>query len=101
LAPAQRGRKFIVIFKTRIGLVLSALALLTQKQKKSPVEDVPLLGRVEDLAHLVATGDVEEIVIALPPHEHDLMRKIVNNGVRQHVQVASSRMRILILIAAT
>lgn len=87
VGAGAEGEKVYRHLQNKNWLGVKCLGFVDPKAKKSPVEDVPLLGRVEDLAHLVATREVEEIVIALPPHEHDLMRKIVNNGVRQQVQV--------------
>jgi len=73
--------------KAKNWLGVKCIGFIDQNALKSPVEDAPLLGRVEDLSTVVIDQDVEEIVIALPPEEHVLMERIVNNGVRRDVKV--------------
>lgn len=53
----------------------------------SPVPEAPLLGNVEDLAAVVKSHGVEEVVIALPPSDHEIMEGIVNSSVRQDVKL--------------
>lgn len=68
-------------------LGVKCVGFVDEHAKVSPVETVPLLGRVADLPRLVLEEKIEEIVIALPPEEHSLMEQIVNNGVRRDVKV--------------
>ena len=73
--------------QTKDWLGVKCVGFVDEKAQVSPVADLPLLGKVADLTRLVQEREVGEIVIALPPEDHALMEKIVNNGVRRNVKV--------------
>ncbi|MHB8857897.1 MAG: sugar transferase [Thermoleophilia bacterium] len=73
--------------QTKDWLGVKCVGFVDEKATVSPVADIPLLGKVADLPRLVQEREVGEIVIALPPEDHSLMEKIVNNGVRRNVKV--------------
>lgn len=87
VGAGPQGVKVYDHLQSKNWLGVKCIGFVDQSASKSPVEGAPLLGRVEDLATVVLDQDVEEIVIALPPEDHILMEKIVNNGVRRDVKV--------------
>ena len=87
VGAGAEGAKVYDHLKGKNWLGVKCLGFVDQKATGAPVAEAQLLGRVEDLPALVAERGVEEIVIALPPEEHELMQKIVNNGVRQNVKL--------------
>lgn len=67
-------------------LGVKCVGFIDEQATASPVPEVPLLGKVEDLQRVVMEKDVQEVVIALAPEEHATMERIVNNGVRRNVK---------------
>ncbi len=87
IGAGAEGEKVYRHLQGKNWLGIKCLGFVDQRRVVSPVEEAPVLGRVEDLPRLTAERGVEEVIIALPPEEHDLMTKIVNNGIRRNVKV--------------
>ena len=87
VGAGAEGAKVYEHLKSKNWLGVKCLGFVDQHAAAAPVAEAQLLGRVEDLPVLVTDQGVEEVVIALPPEEHELMRKIVNNGVRRNVKL--------------
>lgn len=87
VGAGPEGEKVYKHLQSKNWLGVKCLGFVDQHLTSAPVAEASLLGRVDDLPRLVAQEGVEEIVVALPPEEHDLMRKIVNNGIRRNVKV--------------
>jgi len=68
-------------------LGVKCVGFIDEHATASPVTEVPLLGKVEDLQRVVMEKDVQEVVIALAPEEHAIMERIVNYGVRGNVKL--------------
>ncbi|MHB1055693.1 MAG: sugar transferase [Thermoleophilia bacterium] len=73
--------------KTKDWLGVKCVGFVDPTLKVSPVPEAPLLGTVEDLSDVIKSHEVEEVIIALPPADHEIMEGIVNSGIRQAVKV--------------
>jgi exopolysaccharide biosynthesis polyprenyl glycosylphosphotransferase len=87
VGAGDEGEKVYRHFQKKNWLGVNCLGFIDPRVKVSPVAGTEVLGDVEMLPALITDQGVEEIVIALPPTDHDIMENIVNNGVRHDVEV--------------
>ncbi len=87
IGAGEQGADLYDHLSRKNWLGVKCIGFVDEHATASPVAEVPLLGKVEDLPTLIAEKDIEEVVIALPPEEHSLMERIVNNGVRKDVKL--------------
>lgn len=87
VGAGEEDRKVYGHFRMKNWLGVNCLGFVDPRIMISPVDGSPVLGGIKDLPRLVRQEEVEEVVIALPPTDHELMEAIVNNGVRHDVKV--------------
>ncbi|MHB1389938.1 MAG: sugar transferase [Thermoleophilia bacterium] len=72
---------------TKDWLGVKCVGFVDPSLSVSPVSGAPMLGTIEDLPDVIKSNEVDEIIIALSPADHEIMEGIVNSGIRQDVKV--------------
>jgi exopolysaccharide biosynthesis polyprenyl glycosylphosphotransferase len=87
VGAGEEGKKVYQHFQKKNWLGVNCLGFVDPRVKVSPISGIEVLGGIKELPTLIKERSVEEVVIALPPTDHQIMEEIVNNGVRHDVKV--------------